>query len=207
MGKTILYKVWKSSFKGLPKKEVSNGFKAIKLHYEETHRHYHNLMHVEDLIQHINGLELIQRDRLILIYSAFYHDVIYNARSNSNEKESAEFAKIWLKRLKVDASIIDAVERTILATVNHESENDLTRLFLDMDMSILAASQDEYITYITAIQRENNRFPYFMYQIGRKRFIQSTLKRSRIFLTDLYFSRYEVIARTNLHRELNTLSI
>lgn len=203
MEKNKLYKVWKNSFEGQNKKQIKKCFDALVLCYEEKHRHYHNLEHVQYLIDQINELELIRRDRLILIYTAFYHDVIYTPGSTQNEVKSSEFAINQLTQLKVDVSIIRSVERSILATSNHKSDNTLTQLFLDIDLSILAASAVRYKKYSKAIKMENIAFPACLYQFNRKRFIQKTLKKSQIFLTDLYLSRYELLARKNLINELN----
>lgn len=177
----------------------------IVSHYELPKRHYHNLNHVGDLVGQINRLKLIERDRQILLYSAFYHDVVYLPGKTDNELKSAEIAEQELNKMKVDFRIIKSVVRTILATKNHISNNELTRLFLDMDMCILASDERKYRRYLQGVEKENNVLPKFIYRFMRKRFIQKTLKRSRIFLTDLYLNRYELVARTNLLRELNTL--
>lgn len=205
MEKKEIYTTWKSSFEGVSETQIKKAFDAIVKQYEQPHRYYHNLEHVAYILRQIDQLKLIKRDRQILIYTAFYHDVIYKAGSTQNEIESADFAKQWLQKLKLDASIIQSVERSILATQNHQSNNELTQLFLDMDMSILASDQQAYESYTEAIVKENRRFPSFLFRMKRKQFIKNTLKKSEIFLTELYRNRYELIARTNLLRELNTL--
>jgi predicted metal-dependent HD superfamily phosphohydrolase len=50
----------------------------------------------------------------VLSFSVFYHDVIYDASSKSNEEKSAEFAAVRLKRLHVDSYFIQKVSEQIL---------------------------------------------------------------------------------------------
>lgn len=176
-----LYLIWKNSLKGQNQKLVKKYFNELVKRYNEPDRYYHNLEHIKYLIDQINSLELITRDRQILIYSAFYHDSIYIVNGSKNEEKSAKLAVSQLSMLKMDPQIIASVERTILATTNHESSNELSQLFLDIDLSILAAKTTTYEKYKRCIRKENSHF-----------------------ITDLYHSRYESAARINLKRELST---
>lgn len=69
--------------------------------YSEPHRAYHNMTHVQDVIASldflIDGVDVSKDDtptaddeEAILILAAFFHDVIYNPKSSTNEKDSAD---------------------------------------------------------------------------------------------------------------------
>eukprot|EP00984_Skeletonema_dohrnii_P032048 scaffold25438_cov97-Skeletonema_dohrnii-CCMP3373.AAC.3 len=66
--------------------------------YAEPHRAYHNMTHVQDVIASLDflldGLDSsiapTTREVAILILAAFFHDVIYNPKSSTNEKDSAD---------------------------------------------------------------------------------------------------------------------
>jgi len=67
--------------------------------YAEPHRAYHNMTHVQDVIASLDFLldgedssidAHTTCEKAILILAAFFHDVIYNPKSSTNEKDSAD---------------------------------------------------------------------------------------------------------------------
>ena len=67
--------------------------------YSEPHRAYHNMTHVQDVIASLDFLldrgddvsgAPTTNEEAILILAAFFHDVIYNPKSSTNEKDSAD---------------------------------------------------------------------------------------------------------------------
>ncbi len=63
--------------------------------YSEPHRAYHNMTHVQDVIASLDFLKdgvnaPTAEEEAILILAAFFHDVIYNPKSSTNEKDSAD---------------------------------------------------------------------------------------------------------------------
>lgn len=67
--------------------------------YAEPHRAYHNMTHVQDVIASLDFLldgrdvsigALTTNEESVLILAAFFHDVVYNPKSSTNEKDSAD---------------------------------------------------------------------------------------------------------------------
>ena len=73
--------------------------------YNETHRAYHNMTHVADVLASLDVLleedtaaqeymdtKISEVDNVVAVttLAAFFHDVIYNSKSSSNEKDSAD---------------------------------------------------------------------------------------------------------------------
>lgn len=69
--------------------------RRVEALHGEPHRAYHNLSHVEDVLSSLDALLAPPRgaaspeDTAILILAAFFHDVVYNPKSTTNEKDSA----------------------------------------------------------------------------------------------------------------------
>lgn len=87
--------------------------------YSEPHRAYHNMTHVKDVIASldflIGGLDApTAEEEAILILAAFFHDVIYNPKSSTNEKDSA------------DLFIDFAIELSITITSLQKQQGDST---------------------------------------------------------------------------------
>ncbi len=200
-----IFNHWKSTFTGSNCEALEPCFKQIISEYSKDNRYYHNIVHIGQLLEQITLLTLSVEEQTILINTALFHDVIYAAGSNSNEKKSAVFAFNSLSKLGLNKALISKVCEIIIATSNHESNCKLTQLFLDMDLSILGSNQGTYYNYTVQIQKEHKLIPTPLYKIGRKRFLKSMLSKSFIFSTNLYRDRLETQARINLSNELKTL--
>jgi predicted metal-dependent HD superfamily phosphohydrolase len=106
----------------------------------------------------------------------------------------------------VPAEMIEKVVYMIECTEKHNNpkKDESTQVFLDADMAIIGASEDVYVRYTDKIKNEFANVPSILYQQGRKRFIENTLKAERIYQSDYFFDRYERQARLNLYNELSS---
>lgn len=201
-----LYTYWSALNTSLNQSLVNECYCDINKHHSSTNRYYHNLEHVYDLICQIQrSKSLNKEERAILSYTAFFHDIIYNPKRSDNEYESALLAKSWLERLNVSKVITEGVFDIIKDTKNHQSDNYLSHMFIDMDLSILGASQEKFQEYSKKIRLEFSHLNDVAYFIGRKLFLSKILSRSKIFITDSYSAKYEIAARRNLKTEFKSL--
>ena len=180
---------------------VTEELSAIIRCYTEHHRHYHNLDHLMRLLSLCDELE-IKDPRIIL--AVFYHDTIYHPGSSKNEEESAALASESLSRLGVDLSRVDRVCEMILATADHLKPTDdpLTQLFLDLDMSILGSTREEFKAYVEGVRKEHHKFTEVLFKNNRSKFLKKILAAESIFHTDLFREKYEDSARANIKWEL-----
>jgi len=207
MDKKNLKKIYFNLLNKYTDKEILNVFwKEITKKYNSSKRFYHNLNHINDLID----LSIVYKsgiyDLEVMQLSIFYHDVIYNAIKKDNELKSAIFCKKHLEKISFPKEKIEKCYNYILATKNHESnnENDLNYL-LDFDLSILASQSTDYYNYIKQIRKEYSIFLDIIYYAGRKKVLQHFLKQKKIYKTEEFFSNFENIARENLNKELKNL--
>lgn len=178
----------------------------LETNYTNKDRHYHTVTHLEYLIN--KALE--HRDKLkdvdTVMFSIFYHDLIYNVKSHDNEQQSAQIAKERLASLNVPNEKIQTCEKQILATKYHESDGDTdTNYFLDFDLAILGESQERYKEYTTQIRKEHTVYPDQVYNEGRQAILRQLLNRNRIFKTKEFYEKYELQAKNNIKNELQTL--
>ena len=83
-------------------------FEKVKELYGEPHRAYHNMGHVQDVLA---SLDLVlgthhhltppeqPKDTAISTLAAFFHDVIYNPKSSTNEKDSADLFREFVSEM------------------------------------------------------------------------------------------------------------
>jgi predicted metal-dependent HD superfamily phosphohydrolase len=95
----------------------------------------------------------------------------------------------------------------VLATQHHNADHDDhdAWLFLDLDLSVLAAELAIYVRYSQNIRAEFNWVPEADYRRGRSAVLASFQARENIYRTPALKSVWEARARANLARELAAL--
>ncbi|WP_158962888.1 HD domain-containing protein [Myroides fluvii] len=178
----------------------------IKRQYETAGRYYHNLTHLKNILMELNEISAEINDWEVILCSVFYHDIIYDARAQDNEEQSAQLAKARLSKLQLPESKIDLVFNQIIATKKHQKSTDSdTNYFLDADLSILGKDWEQYNSYGQNIRKEYAIYPDDLYNQGRKKALTHFLTLETIFSTPHFQSKYERQARLNLTREINLL--
>jgi predicted metal-dependent HD superfamily phosphohydrolase len=173
-------------------------------HYSEPQRYYHNLDHIQALLRLFAQYQDSLVGQEIVLFSIFYHDVIYIPGRVDNEYQSALVAKNALEQLGVPQDQIEEVQFYINTTSGHKipqsAPRDL-RFFIDFDLSILAAEQHDYLDYLLRIRKEFGFLSTQHFASGRKTFIQNLLEQPYIFCTR-EFQSIEAKARKNMQWEL-----
>jgi predicted metal-dependent HD superfamily phosphohydrolase len=178
----------------------------IEKYYQAKKRYYHTLSHLENLLnQLLEVKERIQNWDSIL-FTLYYHDVIYDALKSDNEEQSALLAEKRMLQIGVPTESIALTKAQILATKTHiKSENLDTNYFTDADLSILGQDWDAYHQYLKSVRKEYAIYPKLVYNPGRKKVLNHFLGMERIFKTDYFFDKYENQAKLNLKKELDLL--
>jgi predicted metal-dependent HD superfamily phosphohydrolase len=185
-------------------------FNEIERKYTSSRRHYHNLQHIQALLDLCESNAGQLQDADVVAFSIFYHDIIYNVLRKDNEPRSARIAVKRLQALSVSPEKIEQVKIYIEATQTHAITAAVThtgdlQLFLDFDMSIVGADWAAYETYTRQVRREYRIYPDKIYYPGRKQFLQHCLQGEHIFQTPVFRERYEARARENMVLELEMI--
>ncbi|WP_052248571.1 HD domain-containing protein [Chryseobacterium taiwanense] len=178
----------------------------IEKNYSQKSRHYHNLDHLENMFSELDFIKNDISDYSNISFSVFYHDVIYDASSKSNEEKSADFAKVRLQQLGFQEQDISQVYHQILATKTHQiSEDKDLNYLLDADLSVLGKNWETYMNYTQKIRKEYSIYPDFLYKPGRKKVLKHFLAMENIFKTDYFMEKYEEQAKKNIQWEIDNL--
>lgn len=178
----------------------------IEKKYSEKKRHYHNLVHLENMFAELDAVKDKISDFTDISFSVFYHDVIYEASSRSNEEESAGLAEKRLQKLNIGQDSVIRIFQQIIATKTHQrSDDEDTNYLLDADLSILGKETTVYFDYTKKIRKEYSIYPDIFYKPGRKKVLRHFLQLESIFKTDHFKARYEEQARENIRLELASL--
>lgn len=178
----------------------------IEKNYSSQKRHYHTLHHLESLLAQLTDVsEEIQNWNTIL-FTLYYHDIVYNAQKTNNEEKSAELAEKRMKQISVSSDTIELCKNQILATKSHIKSTDSdTNYFTDADLSILGQSRETYLQYCKNVRKEYSIYPDLVYNPGRKKVLNHFLTMDRIFKTDFFYTKFETQAKLNLQNEIELL--
>lgn len=188
-------------------KDIEGCWQEITLAYTHEKRHYHNLAHLENLLIELIEVKYLVSNWDTILFTLFYHDIVYDVRKNNNEEKSAELAAERLKQMNVPPNQVMFCQEQIMATQSHALSPDKdTNLFTDADLSILGKEWSVYEQYIGQVRKEYSIYPNFLYKPGRRKVLQYFLGMERIFKTDYFFKKYETRARENLGREIDLLA-
>jgi pantetheine-phosphate adenylyltransferase len=145
--------------------------------WNESHRSYHNLNHLNDLISQINEnkSKFSEKEYEKLMLSAIFHDIVYDPSSSTNEEDSANF----LMECVVDKSNKDILEvrQIILDTKTHNSTTNLSESFNKYDMNIVERDFEKLLEWEKGISEEFSVYPKVQYKEGRLKFLESLLDR------------------------------
>jgi predicted metal-dependent HD superfamily phosphohydrolase len=185
---------------------IENLWQEIEKKYSEKSRHYHNLFHLENMFMELESVKSRIEDFYTVSFSVFYHDIIYDASSKSNEEKSALYAAEQLQKVGLPQAIILKTENQILATKSHKKSDDPdTNYLLDADLSVLGKDSAIYFDYTRKIRQEYALYPDFLYKPGRKKVLKHFLELESIFKTELFKDKYEQQARKNIAAEIQLL--
>ncbi len=178
----------------------------IEQQYSGKKRYYHTFRHLDHLLEQLAVVKSELTDWNTILFTLFYHDVIYDALKSDNEEKSAELAIKRMQQLQVPFKLIESCKEQILATKSHvRSGNPDTNYFTDADLSVLGQDWEVYSAYFKNVRKEYAVYPDLIYNPGRKRVLQHFLSMERIFKTDYFFEKYENQARENLEKEISVL--
>lgn len=168
-----------------------------------------------------------KKSLVMLVLTLFFHDAIYFPMRKDNEEVILSifhilFPKIWLifltfyqnsillflefsGEVNLETSLSDQISNTIILTKKHldaglEDTEGLEQIFLDIDMSILGASQEDYKVYIDEIRREYSQMKDIQFQKGRLQFLKS-LKNKKIYRSSRFMEMNEQ-AKNNIQWEI-----
>lgn len=185
----------------------SEWFETIADRYNETHRAYHTLTHINSMLTLMDSLN---RQSVAIELATWFHDVIYDPTRSDNEEQSAVLFEEFARRVNLSAELATRVRRFIVATAKHRLEDDLAtdadaQLFLDLDLSILAAPADQYDAYARGIRVEYKHVPSDAYLKGRPQVLRSLTSKA-VFVSELFHTdAFESAAKANVQREIDVL--
>lgn len=178
----------------------------IEINYSSKKRHYHTLKHLDNLLTQLIEVKREIQNWETVLFTLYYHDIVYNSLKSDNEEKSAKLAKKRMKQISVSNTMIERSYQQILATKSHIKSTDSdTNHFIDADLSVLGQNWETYSSYYKNVRKEYSFYPDFVYNPGRKKILNHFLSMDKIFKTDFFYNKFEMQAKQNLQKEIELL--
>ena len=179
--------------------------------YSAAERSYHDISHVEQVINDVAGLaagfEVGRTELAAAIAAACAHDVIYAGEHGADEEASAVWAHTALAASGVPMVWCERVAGMIRATADHVADpDDLAGwLLLDADLAVLGSDGEGYRRYVAAVRQEYAWVSDPDWIIGRSAVLRGLLNRGSIYHLEVARQRWEAMAQHNIADELASL--
>lgn len=180
-------------------------FEELLARHGEAHRRYHTIVHVDACLGDFDWYRgSAQRPECVEL-ALWFHDAVYDPSAHDNEARSARLARVRLHELGVARTIIDEIERHVLATRDHSGDHPDTKLVLDLDLGILGAPAHTFAQFEREIRAEYAHVAEVAFAAGRRDLLRGFLTRSEIYATMAVREELETRARENLERRIAEL--
>ena len=208
MSTAFLAEHWQAAFRNLklaaPPHDV---FTNLLGRYGEPHRAYHTVQHLQECFTAFENASGRAQSPGAVALALFYHDAIYDTHARDNEEKSAELARQVLAGAGAGESIHSYVTDLILVT-RHAAmpESDDQMLLVDIDLSILGATQERFDEYERQVRQEYSWVDDAIFRSVRSKILLEFLARPTIYSTTTFRNRLEHPARENLKRSIAALT-
>jgi predicted metal-dependent HD superfamily phosphohydrolase len=167
--------------------------------YAAPERVYHTADHIEHCLAHFQHHREIAGQPAQIEIALWFHDAIYDTRRADNEQRSADWARNFLGRARVEPACIERIGALIIATRHNAAVDDPDQqLLIDIDLGILGQSSAAFAVHDAAIRREYAWVPWPRYVEARVAVLTGFLNRSSIYSTPRFVARCEAQARRNI---------
>ena len=177
--------------------------------WAEPQRQYHTVAHLTAVLDVVDRFAELAAHPERVRLAAWMHDAVYDPRAlgDANERDSAEFAEGLLLSLGAPDDVAAEVARLVSLTAGHATEEDDPdgELLCDADLAILAADEERYAVYTTAIRREYAHVPDDAFRAGRTQVLTALLELPSIYRHAAIRDEWEATAQANLKAELEDL--
>lgn len=177
-------------------------------YYKETHRFYHNLDHINDMLEvaYTHNIMLSQEQ----IFAIAFHDIIYLPwmTNGFNETQSAQMVHQFnrMHGNSISPSSMELIQQIIIDTIDHHATIEESKPVLDLDLHGFAIEPNLFNNNTENIRKEYCYVSDEKFRVGRIAFLKGLQTRKYLFSTPYFRYVCEKYAQDNISRELKRLS-
>lgn len=199
----------------------ANALATLDAAYREPQRGYHDWSHIADLLTKLDELKALAVRPDLIAAAIFWHDAVYVTRTADGllraDAENVRASAALFERYSLfDKADADAIHDMIMATASHLKARAMTEhypgfardldLFLDLDLSSLAAPWPVFENNLERLRFEYAWVPEPLFCLGRLQMIETFAARGdALYRLEETRARWSETARDNLDRAQDEL--
>ncbi len=198
---------WRTTWRGLGVVALDDELYGVLIgRYSEPNRNYHTVQHLDECFARLDEARSLAERIHEVELALWFHDAVYQVRSQDNEEQSASWAQGTAERAGLPNAVVERLHRLILATKhNAEPASRDEALLVDVDLAILGAAPERFDEYERQVRVEYSWVPGFLFRRKRREILEGFLARPHVYNTDHFRACYEAAARANLVRSIERL--
>jgi predicted metal-dependent HD superfamily phosphohydrolase len=204
---TLLQQSWRRAWSAIGAIDANDGLRQRLLDaWREPQRRYHTLQHLAECLVHLESARHLAMSAGEVELALWFHDAVYDVRSDDNEDRSAAWARDALLAAGVAADAAGRVHDLVLAT-RHAALPDTpdATLVVDIDLAILGAPPDRFAQYEAQVWAEYAWVDDATFRRRRHEVLTGFLARPTIYGSEHFRSRLEAAAGANLRHSIERL--
>ena len=155
---------WRTTWRGLGVVALDDELYGVLIgRYSEPNRNYHTVQHLDECFARLDEARSLAERIHEVELALWFHDAVYEVRSQDNEEQSASWAQGTAERAGLPNAVVERLHRLILATKhNAEPASRDEALLVDVDLAILGAAPERFDEYERQVRVEysmGSRFP------------------------------------------------
>ena len=198
---------WRAAWRELGAAADEALFAKLVARYTEPHRRYHTMRHLQECFDAFDTALGEAEHPAEVELALWFHDAIYDAKSQDNERRSAEWARASIVDAGLPAEVGERVHAMVMATRHDAAIPDTrdARILVDVDLSILGARRGRFDEYERQVREEYAWVPESVFARSRRDILERFLARRHIYETARFREALESRARVNLRRSIDSL--
>ena len=182
----------------------------LKKRYNEPHRVYHNLEHIEEMLRWVPRKH---PEVYNIIEAILYHDIVHSPSFSPDGLDEAlscaeyviyTFSPHGIEgkgSLLNERRVIEAINATARHTQDQKHLCDVAQIVLDLDLATFALPWEEYQEWTKLLMKELSiKYPDADIVTGRRVFLTKLLEREKLYYVNTH---WEVSARENIKRDMS----
>jgi predicted metal-dependent HD superfamily phosphohydrolase len=217
MSVTLTQSFWRN----LQDRHDETAWTTLDAAYREAHRAYHAWEHIDDLLQKLDTLRMLAVRVDLVAAAIFWHDAVYATRDAANLPRADVFnveesEALFQRHSRFAPDDAHAVCVMIMATANHmtaKAQDEIypgfgadLDLFLDLDLSSLAAPWPVFADNLEKIRYEYSWVPEQLFCLGRLHVLeQFSREEAQLYRRPEAQALWLNAARANMARSMTEL--
>lgn len=175
-------------------------WRKLRSHYQEPHRYYHTLAHVEHCLSQLDAAKEHVAEFSATEMAIWFHDIIYHYGARDNEILSVAYFR-EAAGPTMPAEFVDRVSEFIIATQHSGAAKDTAIAYVvDIDLSGFGLPWEDYLADSNALRYEAQGVGDEQYYRGKLRFLGELQHWPSLYQSPFFRDRLEENAQSNIAR-------